>query len=103
MHPSIPGHKLIAGALADEMVRLGIVRPSPDWAENRERRYAEHEASLDDFYFAKGQERLERLRLWTQGKADRVRPTPGSPQPPPNRTTDAPGPAEDNRHARGSP
>jgi lysophospholipase L1-like esterase len=73
VHPSIPGHQLIANALADELVRQGKVHPRPEWREVRDRKYAEHFDSLDDFYFAKGQERLERLRCWTQGKADRWR------------------------------
>ncbi|NQT14328.1 MAG: SGNH/GDSL hydrolase family protein, partial [Planctomycetes bacterium] len=85
VHPSIPGHQLIANALADELVRQGVVHPVPDWKENRDRRFREHLASLDDLYFAKGVERLERLRCWTQGKADGVRPASGPPEPPRSR------------------
>jgi len=70
VHPSIPGHQLIADVLADEMVRQGFVHPVPDWTANRDRRYREHLASLDDFYFSKGLERLERVTRWTQGKAE---------------------------------
>jgi len=69
VHPSITGHQLIANALADEMVRQGFVQPVPDWTSNRDRLYRKHLASLDDFYFSKGLERLERVRRWTQGKA----------------------------------
>jgi hypothetical protein len=69
VHPSIPGHQLIADALADEMVRLGFVHPVPGWKAQRDRRFQEHFDSLDDFYFSKGEERLERVRRWTQGKA----------------------------------
>ena len=72
VHPSIPGHQLIADVLADEMVRQGFVHPVPDWTANRDRRYREHLASLDDFYFSKGLERLERVTRWTQGKAHGV-------------------------------
>lgn len=73
VHPSIPGHQLIADAVADEMVRLGFVHPGPDWKAQRDRRFREHFDSLDDFYFSKGEERLDRLRRWTQGKAGRGR------------------------------
>lgn len=82
VHPSTAGHQLIANALADELVRQGFVEPAPDWAENRDRRFREHLGSLDDLYFAKGLERLERLRCWTQGKADGVRPSSGPPESP---------------------
>ncbi|MFH1922275.1 MAG: SGNH/GDSL hydrolase family protein [Planctomycetota bacterium] len=73
VHPSIPGHQLIANALAAEMVRLGFVDPAPDWPQRRELKFAEHLGSLGDLYFSRGLERLERLRCWTQGKGNRIR------------------------------
>ena len=76
IHPSIAGHQLIARALADELVRQGVVSPLPSWKEEEERRFREHLESLDDLYFSKGQQRLEALRCWTQGKATQVRKAP---------------------------
>lgn len=78
VHPSIPGHQLIADAVADEMVRLGFVHPGPDWKRQRDRRFQEHFDSLDDFYFSKGEERRDRVRRWAQGKATRRRGASGS-------------------------
>ena len=77
VHPTIEGHQRIAGALADELVRQGIVRPSPSWEQDREARFREHLASLDDFYYAKAMQRLDNLRQWSKGRADRVRPKSG--------------------------
>ena len=88
---------MIANALADELVRQGVVGPAADWAERRDRRFREHLASLDDLYFAKGQERLERLRLRTQGKADGVRSTDGSAGPPWRRAPDDRSPLSEHR------
>ena len=73
VHPSIPGHPSIANALAEEIARQGFFQPRPDWPQTRDVRFREHLASLDDFYFAKGEERLARVRRWTQGKATGVR------------------------------
>ena len=77
VHPSVVGHQLIADALAAELVRQGVVNPAPDWKKQKDRKYREHLQSLNDFYFAKGQERLEALRCWTLGKGARVRPKSG--------------------------
>lgn len=74
VHPSIRGHQLVAQILVDEMTREGFVRPSPGWEADRDRRYQKQTASLDAFYFLKGQKQLGNLRLWAQGRGDRVRP-----------------------------
>lgn len=74
VHPSIKGHQLIAEALTEELICQGIVRPVPDWKQRAQQKSAQHHASLDDFYFNKGMQRLEALRLWSQGKGNRVRP-----------------------------
>jgi lysophospholipase L1-like esterase len=73
VHPSIAGHQQIANLLAEELIRRGFLKPGADWPQTRDRRYAEHLESLDDLYFAKGQERLEMLRRWTHGGAGRAR------------------------------
>ena len=69
VHPSLVGHELIADSLTDKLVHRGVVKPTADWKEGRNQRFREHLDSLGDLYFAKGQERLESLRCWTQGKA----------------------------------
>ena len=73
VHPSIAGHQLIAAALADELIRRGVVHPKPGWKARRDQAFHRHLGSLDELYFAKGQQRLEMLRCWTQGKASGVR------------------------------
>ena len=80
VHPSFAGHQLIAHALFTELARQGIVRPASGWEERREEAFRTHFESLDAFYFAKGQEALEALRCWTQGKAGRVHPKYGETQ-----------------------
>ncbi len=67
VHPSIQGHRRIAQALFDQMVDMGIVHPSGGWESERDRRQEAHLASLDSLYFLKGEQRLERLQMWTQG------------------------------------
>ena len=69
VHPSFEGHRLIADVLLTELARQGIVRPVPGWKERRDQAFRAHFESLDGFYFVKGQETLEVLRCWTQGKA----------------------------------
>ena len=69
VHPSIPGHRVIAAALADELVRQKLVEPREGWESERERLYREHLLSLDHLYFAQGKRRLESLLGWAQGRA----------------------------------
>ncbi len=82
VHPSIEGHKLVAADLLAEMVRQGFVRPVDGWESVRDRRYGEHFASLGDYYFLRGQKHATNLRLWAEGRGDRVRPS----DPPPEAT-----------------
>ena len=74
LHPSFSGHKLIAAALVEAMAREGFVDPVEGWEKTCLEKYDEHFASLSQLYFAKGQETLEILRCWTQGKASRRHP-----------------------------
>jgi lysophospholipase L1-like esterase len=74
VHPSFSGHKLIAAALVQAMIRRGLVDPVEGWEEACLRKYEEHFASLESLYFDKGQENLDILRCWMQGKASRPHP-----------------------------
>jgi hypothetical protein len=59
----------------NEMVRQGwISPPREDWKAERDHSYARHLASLDAFYYVKGQQRLENLEAWAHGRARRIRP-----------------------------
>lgn len=93
VHPSIRGHQLVASVVVDEMAREGFLRPTPGWEADRDRRYQEQTASLDEFYFLKGQKQLGNLRLWAQGRGDRVRPlSKADPEP-----EESPSPVPDGR------
>ena len=61
------------------MVRLGYVHPRPGWTAERDRLYKQTTASLDDFYFLMGQKRLGNLKLWAEGRGDRVIAALGKP------------------------
>ena len=69
VHPSIEGHQLIADLIASKLSVMGMVNPRPDWRERRNAAFRAQLDSLDSLYYFQGQQRLETLRLWTQGKA----------------------------------
>jgi hypothetical protein len=69
VHPRIRGHKMIAEVLLGEIVRQGWAKPISHWQSQRDELYREHTASLDYGYFVRGEEHLEGLRLWAQGRA----------------------------------
>jgi lysophospholipase L1-like esterase len=69
IHPSIPGHQVIAQALFEVMEEQGWIRPQPSWEEGRDAAHTNHLDSLPDSYFADGQKALEGLRAWTEGRA----------------------------------
>lgn len=71
VHPSIDGHQLLANAIADELVTLGVVRPEASWLSDRDRKYREHLAGLDHLYFLHGQQRLRNEQGWAHGRAER--------------------------------
>lgn len=81
VHPTISGHQQIAAEIFAAMLRDDLVRLPVDlsesWKEARQRLYEAHWATLDAPYFARGQERLEGLRRWAQGRGFRTpRPSP---------------------------
>jgi len=69
VHPSIPGHQLIAQALVEVMKRHGWIQTQPSWGKRRDAAYANQLDSLPDSYFADGHKALEGLRAWTEGRA----------------------------------
>lgn len=79
VHPTISGHQAIAELLMERLIHMGIVRPRAAWESYRQEAYRDHLATLDAPYFARGKERLEGQRLWTEGHARRLhRPASGS-------------------------
>ncbi len=83
VHPTIEGHQLIAAQLLQELQRQAwVAQASNQEAYDSARRQAfrDHLATLDETYFARGQQRLEGLRRWTQGRASQAL-TPQGPSP----------------------
>ncbi len=69
VHPSVEGHQLMADLIAAKLSLMGLVHPGPAWPEQRREAYRAQLDSLDNLYFAHGQQRLDILRGWTQGRA----------------------------------
>lgn len=74
VHPTLYGHELIGDALLEKLAAEGIATPAAGWQQRRDVARAAHLDALDATYFVRGQERLEGLRRWTQGRSHRVRP-----------------------------
>ncbi len=70
VHPSFSGHQEIGLALAKELEKLQIVTAKPGWEATVKVAFKDHFESLPRAYFHKGQRMLERLRGWTEGKAE---------------------------------
>lgn len=76
IHPSVDGHQLLGERLLQVVIEEGFVRPEyQDWKRDSASAYQLHLASLGEDYFHRGQQRLEGLILWTQGRAKKIRPT----------------------------
>jgi tetratricopeptide (TPR) repeat protein len=73
VHPNFEGHKLLADALVGRMTEMGLVHPHADWELQKAQAWKKHFASLGDYYFLRGESRLERLRGWAHGRAKRLR------------------------------
>ena len=59
--------------LVEKMTALGLVQPEDGWNVRKEQAWKKHFASLGDYYFLRGESRLERLRGWALGRAKRLR------------------------------
>ena len=70
VHPSIEGHQQIALSLMKHLAAQGRVTLPDEWESRVNAAFREHYESLNDFYFADAQRTLDRVRHWTQGKAD---------------------------------
>ena len=72
VHPRIEGHQQVAGALFDEMVRLRLVSPHPDWKTIQTTLYTNRLQTLEPSYFPQSVARLRGLRRWTEGRVSRI-------------------------------
>lgn len=86
VHPKIESHQWIADALLEKMFELKILSAREGWEKIRSRRYREHSSQLSAAYYVRGNQRLEGLRLWTQGRARQLNvesPPPATNSPTP--------------------
>ena len=70
VHPSIRGHQLIAQAIAENLAHNSIFKPTADWPDRRDSAFKSHRDSLSDVYYFHGQQTLENLRRWAQGRVN---------------------------------
>jgi len=73
VHPGIEGHQLLGEALAELLVQNSWLAPEQkNWQKGRVERYRDHLNHLGEAYYIRGQQRLEGLILWTQGRAKKI-------------------------------
>ena len=60
---------MIAELLTKHLIQSGVVTAQSGWESVRDNSYEMQMDGLDDFYFAKGQERLRRVKEWAAGNA----------------------------------
>jgi tetratricopeptide (TPR) repeat protein len=72
VHPTVRGHQVIGIKIHEKLAELGwVVAPNDDLDEKRSVAFRDHLISLDETYFARGKAKLEGLKLWTQGRANK--------------------------------
>jgi lysophospholipase L1-like esterase len=75
IHPSIEGHQRLGSELARACQTAGLVTfLRADWREAAQQAFQRRLSELSEDYFQRGQQRLQGLLLWTQGRAKKVRP-----------------------------
>ncbi len=73
VHPSFLGHQVIAEKIAKELWERHIVMPEQSWEATRDELYKQHWESLDPVYFERGKQRLQGLKIWTEGRCPKLR------------------------------
>jgi tetratricopeptide (TPR) repeat protein len=67
VHPGVRGHQIIAEAIAERLVDLGVARKTADRdARQRRQAYARELESLPSLYYARGRARVENLNRWAR-------------------------------------
>jgi hypothetical protein len=72
VHPSIPGHQLIADAVFSEIARLGWFEVPAEAESRYQQLAAQHLDSLGEAYYERGNQRLRGLRRWASGRAGQI-------------------------------
>ena len=73
VHPSFRGHQVIAAEIIKTLQELQIVMPDESWEAKRNELFSQHWESLDPVYFERGKQRLAGLKIWTQGRCEKLR------------------------------
>ncbi|MFN3191162.1 MAG: hypothetical protein ACE361_11605 [Aureliella sp.] len=74
IHPSVEGHQKLGEALTETILSAGMIGTEvSDWKADSRIAWRKHFDSLNEAYFERGNQRLEGLLRWTQGRAKKVR------------------------------
>jgi hypothetical protein len=74
VHPSVEGHQLLGMEISEACLAAGLFTShNNDWRERAPELFESHIQKLGEEYFHRGQQRLEGLMLWTQGRASKIR------------------------------
>lgn len=75
VHPTVEGHQQLGEAIATALIQNGVFSTAvpDDWLERGRAACRLHLSGLSEPYFQRGQQRLEGLLLWSQGRAKKVR------------------------------
>ena len=74
IHPSVEGHQLLGKEVATRVLEQDwFETQDSNWRAKTDKLFSEHISTLGEDYFVRAQQRLEGLRLWTQGRAKKVR------------------------------
>ncbi|MCA9210973.1 MAG: hypothetical protein KDA55_21590, partial [Planctomycetales bacterium] len=76
VHPSVASHQRLAAGIFDQLVSMGVVETNAEVDQRRAILYARQLESLDPAYFERGKQRLAGLRMWAEGRANKVRNGP---------------------------
>ncbi|TWU60587.1 GDSL-like Lipase/Acylhydrolase [Rubripirellula tenax] len=68
VHPTIAGHQRIADAIANQFASLGWIQIDDGAADRYEDAARRHLDSLDETYYARGDQRLAGLKRWAAGR-----------------------------------
>ncbi|MBC8288743.1 MAG: SGNH/GDSL hydrolase family protein [Planctomycetes bacterium] len=71
VHPSVHGHQQIALALIQKLTDEQLATVDDDWQSQAALAMRLHVDAIPDVYFLKGEQRLQNLRYWTRGLAER--------------------------------
>jgi Flp pilus assembly protein TadD/lysophospholipase L1-like esterase len=75
LHPTIEGHQIMAGEIARELIRSGMLKLSEEWdPAETQRKYDDVLNSLPDEYFAEGNLNLGKVLMWARKVREALHP-----------------------------